>query len=416
MDSRPRPLEGDLLDWLVVGGGVHGVHIAVRLLDSGLASPSNLRVVDPSGNLLESWRSRVGVTGMAYLRSPSMHHLDTESFSLENFARESAEEEDRGQLFTRPNNRPSTHLFRAHCDGVIQRVGLHRCHVRDRVVDVEPGAECVAVSLRSGERLRARRLVLALGAGDRLAYPSWAPQDDPRVGHVFEPDLPSLDGPPSRVCVVGGGISAAQVALAVARRDHQVELICRHPVRAHQYDSDPGWFGPKYMTGYHGIECFAERRALITRARNSGSMPPDVERALREGIESGQVSMHLGEVQGFRRRAGSVELLTDDGGRRAVDRVLLATGFDSTRPGGEMIDRLIARASLEVAPCGFPIVDGALRWHPRIHVSGALAELEVGPIARNIAGARRAGDRIVRACQELAAGAASSAPAARAPR
>jgi len=48
--------------------------------------------------------------------------------------------------------------------------------------------------------------------------------------------------------------------------------------------------------------------------------------------------------------------------------------------------------------CGYPIVDRDLRWgHPRIFVSGALAELELGPSARNIAGARLAAERIVQA-------------------
>ena len=51
-------------------------------------------------------------------------------------------------------------------------------------------------------------------------------------------------------------------------------------------------------------------------------------------------------------------------------------------------------ASLPVAPCGFPIVDSALRWHTHIHVSGPLAELELGPVSRNVSGAQRAGDRL----------------------
>ena len=60
-----------------------------------------------------------------------------------------------------------------------------------------------------------------------------------------------------------------------------------------------------------------------------------------------------------------------------------------------MIDKLIESGSLPCAECGYPIVDTELRWHPRIYVSGPLAELELGPVSRNIAGARRAGDRII---------------------
>lgn len=65
-----------------------------------------------------------------------------------------------------------------------------------------------------------------------------------------------------------------------------------------------------------------------------------------------------------------------------------------------MIDGLVATASLPCASCGYPIVDSALRWHPWVYVTGRLAELELGPTARNIAGARRAGDRLVDASGE----------------
>ena len=78
-----------------------------------------------------------------------------------------------------------------------------------------------------------------------------------------------------------------------------------------------------------------------------------------------------------------------------ADRVLLATGFAAKRPGGTMIDGLIASANLPCAECGYPVVDSQLRWHPRVYVSGPLAELELGPVSRNIAGARRAADRVV---------------------
>jgi hypothetical protein len=43
----------------------------------------------------------------------------------------------------------------------------------------------------------------------------------------------------------------------------------------------------------------------------------------------------------------------------------------------------------------YPIVDRALRWHPGIHVTGPLAELEIGPPARNILGARLSAERLL---------------------
>ena len=41
-----------MLDWIVVGGGIHGVHLAVRLLTDAGVSRDRLRIVDPGERLL----------------------------------------------------------------------------------------------------------------------------------------------------------------------------------------------------------------------------------------------------------------------------------------------------------------------------------------------------------------------------
>jgi hypothetical protein len=43
-------------------------------------------------------------------------------------------------------------------------------------------------------------------------------------------------------------------------------------------------------------------------------------------------------------------------------------------------------------------VDEQLCWHPGIYVSGALAELELGPPAANIVGGRLAAQRLKSLC------------------
>ena len=113
---------------------------------------------------------------------------------------------------------------------------------------------------------------------------------------------------------------------------------------------------------------------------------------------------HEREIASARERSDGVELVFTDNTRQQVDRVILATGFSTARPGGQMIDALIKSASLPLAPCGYPVVDEMCRWHPDIYVTGPLAELALGPASRNIAGARRAGDSIIAALDaELAA-------------
>ena len=62
--------------WLVVGGGPQGVHVAGRLLREvdGLAL-DDVCIVDDEDALLRKWKTRAANTGMRYLRSPASLHL-----------------------------------------------------------------------------------------------------------------------------------------------------------------------------------------------------------------------------------------------------------------------------------------------------------------------------------------------------
>jgi len=133
---------------------------------------------------------------------------------------------------------------------------------------------------------------------------------------------------------------------------------------------------------------------MIHAARHRGSVTPETARALRQAVRDRRLELVADEVRHAEPVGGSLVLETPRR-RLATDHILLATGWPSERPGGEWLEAAVARLGLPCAGCGYPIVDRALRWHPRIFVAGALAELELGPVSRNIAGARRAGDRLV---------------------
>ena len=50
---------------------------------------------------------------------------------------------------------------------------------------------------------------------------------------------------------------------------------------------------------------------------------------------------------------------------------------------------------------GFPQITSELEWLPQLFVAGGLADLELGPFARNIMGGRDAAERIYQAYQRL---------------
>lgn len=68
----------------IVGGGVHGVHLAVRLLQADLIDLRELCIVDPA-SLLESFRRKCRQCGMVEFRSPFGYHADTDPFSLREY-------------------------------------------------------------------------------------------------------------------------------------------------------------------------------------------------------------------------------------------------------------------------------------------------------------------------------------------
>ena len=382
------------LDWLIVGGGIHGVHLAVRLIGEAGVPPDRLRIVDPADRLLARWFACTATVGMTHLRSSAAHHLDIDPQSLWRFA--GTKKNRKRGLFAAPYNRPSLALFNAHCQRVVVRYALEELHVKGRAVACSVRGNAVEVALSDGVRLEADRAVLAMGTGERPPRPRWALQEHPRIQHVFDLSFGGWPTEPGEtVVVVGGGISACQSALRLIGEGHQVHLIARHPVREHQFDSDPGWLGPKLMRRFEREDNFSRRRHMIQNARHRGSVPPDVRRKLRRAVDKGRVVRHEAHIEDLVIGCERLDMRLSTGVTVSADRVFLATGLASTRPGGAMIDDLVASASLPCAACGFPIVDRALRWHPRIHVCGPLAELELGPVSNNIAGARRAGDRLL---------------------
>ena len=382
------------LDWLVIGGGIHGVHLAARLLGEGEVHAQALRIVDPGDRLLARWRECTDITGMQFLRSPSVHNLDLDPWSLKEFAGQRKKKKRLG-LFARPYSRPALSLFNSHCDAVIEQFGLDALHVRARANTCTVDCAGVTVGLSNGETLAARNVVFAIGTSEQPYWPDWAPRDHERVHHVFAEGFSGWPTKKEAIVLVGGGISAGQIALRLVKEKHEVHLVSRHALREHQFDSDPGWLGPKFMNGFNREADFDRRRMMITEARHRGSVPPDVRRALKRSINQGQLSWHQDEVAEVQSTDRGVQVQLANGENIDAQRLLLATGFAPVRPGGDLLDSLIKSASLPCASCGYPIVDESLRWHPGIYVSGPLAELELGPTSRNIAGARRAADRLM---------------------
>ncbi|MDL1915961.1 hypothetical protein FBR00_08380 [Anaerolineae bacterium CFX4] len=338
---RPNHQTPMTLSWLIVGAGIHGMHAALQFVTHGRVPHAGIRILDPHEAPLDNWTSTTRAVGMSYLRSPSVHHLHWDQGSLNLFAR--IQHRDNAAEYIPPYSRPSLSLFNAHASHVIAKHRLDFLLERATVRSLRSaGAEWIAETDQGA--VRAHNVVLALGRSGQPEWPQWAQpyRGTRRIVHAFDCSYaPPASG--ETAVVIGGGLTAVQIATYFARDGSgRTVLIHRHPFRVHDFDADVGWMNPMSVLD----------------------------------------------------RDAKLALLTD-AGTVVTDHVVLATGFERRRPGGQMVDSLIYDHGLPVADDGYPIPSPALRWAPGLYVMGALAELQVGPAANNIIGARLAAQRIL---------------------
>ncbi|MEE2941656.1 MAG: FAD/NAD(P)-binding protein [Planctomycetota bacterium] len=230
--TTPSPSGGGaLFDWIIIGGGPHGV-CAARALTAGGAS---VRIVDPSGALLERWSTRARAVEMVWMRSPAGHHLDAQPVSLHHFLHR-PEHADVAELAGRLR-RPTHEAFLRHSREVVETAGLDRSVVRGRVDSIRRRGDELLV-LGEDVELRGERVLIATGS-NTPRIPAWAKRmrdEGAPIRHVFEGDAPlDLD-------LVGGGISSVQRALMVHRATRRtVRVWMRHPLREAEFDFDRDW-------------------------------------------------------------------------------------------------------------------------------------------------------------------------------
>jgi cation diffusion facilitator CzcD-associated flavoprotein CzcO len=383
-----------MLEWIIVGGGVHGTCVSHYLTSAVPQLRERIAVLDPHGAPLAAWQRAGSATGMDFLRSPMAHHIDVDELSLLRFASAMPAL----ARFAPPAQRPARDLFDAHAERVVEEHGLAALRVKATVTRIAALAGGWRVETSVGS-LDGRRVVLALGPGDHTHWPVWATEFRARGGrieHVLDPGFrrDSLAG--CSTVVIGGGISAAQLALALADLTPGVVMVTRHAPRLATQDAELGWLDGAALARFVEVGGGDERRHVIAGARRRGTMPADVAERLLDAHAEGRVTLVIGAVERATRLfdgRGRLELADRE---LISDRIVLATGFDPRRPGGRFVDRAIRELGLPTARCGYPVVNGRLEWAPGLHVTGALADLQLGPLSRGIGGGRRAATILTR--------------------
>lgn len=386
-------------------------------------------VLDGSGDWLTSWHQNYAAFGIDHLRSDmSMHpgpHDVRELLAFAHVTKRTREGQDllrmtkmeRNKEFQGPYEMPSSSLFKDYCQVLIKAYeleGVVRKGVATRIV--RHAQDLYSVHLDDGNVIQSRRLVCALGPSLRREKLFWeaenqAPEHALVQAHQLRGWLEHLhtskdkkrSAQPQRVVIVGGGITSAHLAKEMVKAgSSEVTLLARSELRVRQFDIPRAWSGPsrgRLMEEFQSLDG-QERADLLRESRPGGSIPPEVMADLDKLVKSGKVQLHTGvEVSSTDWKSSQGEghwriELNCDCSAIECDVILLAIGADLD------IKECILRDMMEQAPTptcqGLPMLQYDLSWSKadNLYVMGAMAGLQLGPDALNLAGARHGACRI----------------------
>jgi hypothetical protein len=318
-----------------------------------------------------------------------VHHPDPDPYGLLRFAAT----QGRSDEFVEEIGRPSAALFQDFCAHLVAARRLDRTLVHDRAVDICPEDSAVTITLGGGDRLRARHVVLATGAM-RAHRPPGAPAN---CLHSVDIDLARIRLAGRRIVVVGGGLTAAQLALAAEADGAYVDLLCRKALFTRPLDIEPTWLGRR-LPAFFAERDPLRRADLLRQARARGSIPAHTAHQLTENASGRTLRLHQQcAVKVIEPCEHRWRIVSDHGVIDDADQVWLATGYTVAVANEPLLDQVQACHPTPII-AGLPLLDNDLIWPgTRLHLTGGLAALSIGPAAQNIAGARIAAERVAMA-------------------
>ena len=386
----------------IVGAGIHGVSIALRLLREIPAAAKHLAIVDRHLRPLTQWRDKTERQGMTFLRSPAVHHISSDPLGIVEYA----ERHNRTSELAPPYAQPSTQLFWDFCNDALAELANHQVYYQFEVATLrwDKGAGPFPFRLIStdNEGFRSRCVILAIGADDCAYVPpeftQWQRQYPDRVIHASQFSVLAEFGTlPEKIVIVGGGLTAGTLAKSLSERGHSVALIARKQLRTEQFDFPPVWLGPKALAGFASETDFRRRYDIIQQNRGEGSITPDVMEALMDApnidLYPETCVRNIGTAEEC--PSARLQLETTRGVIKDVSRVILATGYQFNLRRYSFLKKLITQHRLPLVR-GLPCLDDDLQLHPiqNLFCSGTIAQLQIGPASGNIAGANLAYERL----------------------
>ncbi|BGP36399.1 hypothetical protein JCM10449v2_000300 [Rhodotorula kratochvilovae] len=225
-------------------------------------------------------------------------------------------------------------------------------------------------------------------------------------------------GLPTRVVVIGGGLTSAQIVDSLLSAGvTSVTLLSRSHIKTKHFDFDLSW-----VSKYANVDKMAfyresdprERFEQIRTARNGGSVNPHFLSVLKRHAKTGRLDLRvLSEVRRAEYDEGSgkwsLSVRTrreekrrvlgdeewDEHALEDVDFVVCSTGSTLDLEKVPLVQPLLRSHPVELVQ-GLPRLTMDLQWTEEVpfFVMGAYAMLELGPDALNLSGTRTGAERI----------------------
>ena len=361
---------------VIVGAGPHALTIAAHFVAADRSLADDLVVIDPSGTWMHAWRRAFTALEIDHLRSPVVHHPHPDPYGLLAFARTHRRSPELHGKYQTPGSR----LFDDFCNHVVDEFALGGTVMPGTVTAVDPGGlvtYCVDRGRRT-ERVHGDQVVFAQQPRRAVRPDVGSPPGDRQHRHAADVDLDAV-GAGDHVAIVGGGLTAGHLVCGAARRGATADLVVRRPVVEREFDTDPGWLGPREMRAFLDTKCLEARARLAVEARGGGSMPGWMLSRLRDLAAAGRVRIRC--LNGNERISDPT---TD------AHHLWYATGWVTDPLGDPVLGPLVEDSGCRTV--GDLLVLGGRLELPgtAVHVVGRPATLHLGPTAGNLAGARRA--------------------------
>lgn len=388
----------------IVGGGIHGCAIALRILRDMPDAAKHIAIIDRHPKPLVQWRQKTERQGMTYLRSPAVHHISSDPLGIVDFA----EQHSRTRELAPPYSQPSTALFWDFCKdsaaGFLDQNIFHQFELSK--LQWHKGSWRYPFRLVSEDNIgfRSSAVILAIGSDECAYIPSefieWKGYFPDKIIHSSEFALADLQNTEDSktIVIVGSGLTAGTLAKNISQIGHRVVLIARKQLKTEQFDFPPVWLGPKEMVKFLEESDFQRRYQTIQENRGEGSITPEI---MKELTESDSLEIYpettIRKIYSTEddKLGQCLQVETTQGVIHQVSQIILATGyrFDLRRYG--LMKELMRQYHIPLI-CGLPILDTGLQFYPieNLFGSGTVAQLQVGPASGNIAGANLAYERI----------------------